>query len=55
LSLPFEFLDKRPIVIALAGSNDAGKSTFYESFLADAGLRFINADVLSASFKHHIK
>jgi predicted ABC-type ATPase len=49
LSLPFAFLDKRPIVIALAGSNGAGKSTFYESFLTDAGLRFVNADVLSAS------
>ena len=49
MSLSFEFLDKRPIVIALAGSNGAGKSTFYESFLADAGLRFINADVLSAA------
>ena len=49
MSLPFEFLDKRPIVIALAGSNGAGKSTFYESFLVDSGLRFINADVLSAS------
>ena len=47
----FEFLDNRPIVIALAGSNGAGKSTFYESFLADAGLRFINADVLSASLE----
>lgn len=31
----------------LAGSNGAGKSTFYESFLADSGLRFVNADVLS--------
>ena len=51
MRLPFEFLDKRPIVIALAGSNGAGKSTFYESFLADAGLRFINADVLSASLE----
>ncbi len=49
MSLPLQFLDKRPIVIALAGSNGAGKSTFYESFLADSGLRFINADVLSAS------
>ena len=49
MSLPFEFLDKRPIIIALAGSNGAGKSTFYESFLADAGLRFINADALSSS------
>lgn len=49
MRLPFEFLDKRPIVLALAGSNGAGKSTFYESFLAESGLRFINADVLSAS------
>ena len=35
--------------MALAGSNGAGKSTFYESSLADAGLRFVNADDLSAS------
>jgi predicted ABC-type ATPase len=49
LSLPFRFLDKRPIIVALAGSNGAGKSTFYESHLSDAGLRFINADELSAS------
>jgi predicted ABC-type ATPase len=45
----FEFLDKRPLFIALAGSNGAGKSTFYESFLADSGLRFVNADVLAES------
>ena len=49
MSLPFDFLDRRPIIIALAGSNGSGKSTFYESFLSDAGLRFINADELSAS------
>ena len=49
MSLPIEFLDKRPSVIALAGSNGAGKSTFHESFLTDSGLRFINADVLSSS------
>ena len=47
MSLPFEFLDARPIVIVLAGPNGAGKSTFYESFLADSGLRFVNADVLA--------
>lgn len=51
MSLPFEFLDKRPIVIVLAGSNGAGKSTFYESFLADSGLRFINADGLTQSLR----
>lgn len=49
MNLPFDFLDKRPIIIALAGSNGSGKSTFYESHLADGGLRFINADELSAS------
>jgi predicted ABC-type ATPase len=49
LSLRFDFLDKRPLIIALAGSNGAGKSTFYDSYLADGGLRFINADELSAS------
>lgn len=49
MRLPFDFLDKRPIIIALAGSNGAGKSTFYESYLSHGGLRFINADELSAS------
>lgn len=47
MSLAFHFLDQRPIVIAIGGSNGAGKSTFYESFLADSGLRFVNADVLA--------
>jgi predicted ABC-type ATPase len=32
LSLLFDFLDKRPLIIALAGSNGAGKSTFYDSY-----------------------
>ncbi len=49
MSLPFAFLDQRPIIIALAGSNGSGKSTFQESFLADSGLRFVNADSLSAA------
>lgn len=49
MNLPFDFLNKRPIVIVLAGSNGAGKSTFYESYLADSGLRFVNADVLAQS------
>lgn len=37
MSLSFDFLDERPIVVVLAGSNGAGKTTFFESFLADAG------------------
>lgn len=47
MNLPFAFLDRRPIVVGIAGSNGAGKSTFYETFLADCGLRFINADAIS--------
>lgn len=43
------FFDQRPIVIAIAGSNGAGKSTFYEAFLADAGLRFVNADAIGSA------
>ncbi|MBM4072029.1 MAG: hypothetical protein FJ271_24350 [Planctomycetes bacterium] len=40
--------DQRPIVVAIAGPNGAGKTTFYHAHLADAGLRFVNADVLAA-------
>lgn len=39
--------DKRPILIVLAGPNGAGKSTFYETFLEQLGLQFVNADVLA--------
>ena len=43
-NLPF---DQRPLIVALAGSNGAGKTTFYHAHLQPAGLRFINADVLA--------
>jgi predicted ABC-type ATPase len=45
--LDFGFLNRRPIVIALAGSNGAGKSTFFSSHLAGCGLRFVNADEIA--------
>lgn len=48
MTLDFSFLDRRPIVVALAGSNGAGKTTFFHSHLASSGLRFVNADVLAA-------
>jgi predicted ABC-type ATPase len=38
-----------PRLVMLAGPNGAGKTTFYWVNLADAGLPFINADVLQAS------
>jgi predicted ABC-type ATPase len=40
-------LDRRPVVVAIAGPNGAGKTTFYYSELRDAGLRFVNADLIA--------
>jgi len=37
-------LDARPVIVAVAGPNGAGKSTFIQLFLAESGLRVINAD-----------
>ncbi|HEV2326925.1 MAG TPA: zeta toxin family protein [Terracidiphilus sp.] len=44
-------LDRRPVIVALAGPNGAGKSTFYRAHLEQAGLRFVNADVLSRELR----
>jgi predicted ABC-type ATPase len=41
------FLDRRPVLVALAGPNGAGKTTFHEAYLKPAGLRFVNADVIA--------
>ena len=46
-----DFLDARPIVIAIAGSNGVGKSMFYYSHLPNTSLRFINADDLAHELK----
>jgi predicted ABC-type ATPase len=35
----------------LAGSNGAGKSTFYDSYLAGLGLPFVNADITAAELR----
>lgn len=42
-----EYLDRRPIVVAIAGPNGAGKSTFFEAHPISSGLRFLNADVIA--------
>jgi predicted ABC-type ATPase len=42
-----EYLDRRPIVVAIAGPNGAGKTTFFESHLKLTGLRFLNADSIA--------
>ena len=36
-----------PELIVLAGSNGAGKSTFYDSYLARLNLPFVNADIFA--------
>lgn len=45
--MDFSVLNSRPIAIAIAGSNGAGKTTFFESHLSDSGLRFVNADIIA--------
>lgn len=42
--MDWTWLDQRPLIVALAGSNGAGKTTFFHTHLADSGLRFVNAD-----------
>ena len=39
--------EPRPVVVAVAGSNGAGKTTFFHAHLSDTGLRFVNADALA--------
>jgi predicted ABC-type ATPase len=46
--IDFAAFDRRPAVVAIAGPNGGGKTTFFHSHLAVAGLRFVNADVLGA-------
>lgn len=45
--MDFSQFNQRPVVVAIAGSNGAGKSTFYHAHLASAALPFVNADVLA--------
>ncbi len=45
--IEFAEFDRRPILVAIAGPNRAGKTTFFHAHLASAGLRFVNADVLA--------
>jgi len=40
-------LDRCPLIVALAGSNGAGRTTFYHGHLCPTQLPFVNADVLA--------
>lgn len=44
-------LDRRPVIVALAGPDGAGKTTFYYSHLQEAGLRFVEPDRLAAELE----
>ena len=46
--IEFAEFDRRPILVAIAGPDGAGKTTFFHAHLAAAGLLFVNADVLAA-------
>ena len=46
--MDFAQLDRRPVIVVIAGPNGSGKTTFFHAHLALAGLRFVNADVLAA-------
>jgi len=48
--MDFGRFDDRPVLVAVAGPNGAGKTTFFHAHLGDAGLPFVNADVLSEEF-----
>ncbi len=37
----------RPVLVALVGSNGAGKSTYFGQFLEPTGIEFLNADVVA--------
>jgi ABC-type cobalamin/Fe3+-siderophores transport system ATPase subunit len=42
-----------PAILVLAGSNGAGKTTFYRSFLAKLELPFVNADLIAQDARGH--
>lgn len=42
-----EYLDHRPVIVAIAGPNGAGKSTFYEAYLKWSGLHYLSADEIA--------
>lgn len=44
-------MNDAPVLIALAGSNGAGKSTFFHRLIADKGLPFVNADEFAKQLK----
>lgn len=49
--MTWDWLDRRPILAAIAGPNGAGKTTFFRAHVAPAGIRFINADDLARRFE----
>ena len=40
-----------PVLIFLAGPNGSGKSTFFDEYLADLGLAYVNADRIASALR----
>jgi len=54
VTLPTEFARllaglREPLLVVVAGSNGAGKTTFYERYLSRLPMRFVNADRIAAT------
>lgn len=43
--------ERAPVLIFLAGPNGAGKSTFFDEYLRELGLPFVNADVFAGMLR----
>lgn len=37
----------KPVLVVLAGPNGAGKTTFFDTYLRDSGIHFVNADLIA--------
>lgn len=49
--MKWQWLDQRPLIVAIAGPNGGGKITFFHAHIARSGLRFVNADVLAGQLE----
>ena len=44
-------LDRRPVLVAIAGPNGAGRTTFFHAHVESCGLRFLNPDAIARELR----
>lgn len=49
--MPDRSPDTAPVLIVLAGPNGSGKSTFFDHYLAELGVPYVNADLVAAALR----